>query len=79
MSSVPVEYGGCHGCSAASRIRPEMYVQKKVFEKPGENSPRFEALLQGNFAMERPGFPIAVKRREKVKLKLLGWRLFLNT
>lgn len=56
MSFVPVEHGGCHGCSAAPRIRPESLCAKMVFKEPGENSLRFDALLQGNFAMEKLGF-----------------------
>lgn len=65
MSFVPVAHRGCLGCSAASRIRPESLCAKMVFKEPGENSLRFDALLQGNFAMERLGFPIAAKKERE--------------
>lgn len=35
---------------------------KKGFEEPGENSLRFEAPLQGNFAVERVGSSRAPKK-----------------
>lgn len=35
---------------------------KKGFEEPGENSLRFEAPLQGNFAVERVGSSTAPKK-----------------
>lgn len=75
MSFVPVEHAGCRGCSAASRIRPESLCTKRVFEEPEENGLGFEALLQGNFAMESLGFPTAAKKEREDQALTFGMEI----
>lgn len=81
MSFVLVEHGGCHRCSAASRVRPESLCAKERFlESQGKKNPRFEALLQENFAAERLGFPLAAEKEREGQIVAFGlWKLFLNT
>lgn len=76
---MPVEHGGCHGCVAVSRVRPESLCakkkKKKVSGEPGEKSLKSEALLQGNFAVERLGFPIAAKREREGQALTFGMEI----
>jgi len=76
VSFVPVERGGCHGCSAASRIRPETPRAKKGFWRDrGEKSPRFEVLLRGSCAVESLGFPIAAKKEREGQALTFGMEI----